>query len=155
MEEFLKIFKEHEDELEISCPEFTTRIHELVDKDVVAGNRVGSRYSKEFSEDISLRCGDVKKKKKHSSSFLNDEIKERLNAKLAEEREVSKMVASLENQILSNDNEETVNIDLQECKVEPAKVHFIPMCDECGERHLQEHRECNVCMEVHEGCCEL
>lgn len=154
MEEFLKIFKEHEDELEISCPEFTTRIHELVDKDVVAGNRVGSGYSKEFTEDISLRCGDVKKKKKHSSSFLNEEIKERLNAKLAEEREMSKKVASLENQILSN-KEETVNIDLQECKLEPAEVHFIPMCDDCGERHLQEHRECNVCMEVHSGCCEL
>ena len=162
MEEFRKIFKEHEEELEVSCPDYAVRVKELMQKDLLAGNRVGSRYSKNFSEDITARCGnpaDPKKKKNKSLSLvrkpaaslsLEDRIKLQLNEKMAEDREMSQLVAMMEEQILNE----------QEVEETPAKAvcsdnHFIPMCDDCGERHLQEHRECHFCGEVHEGCCEL
>ena len=159
MEEFRKIFKEHEEELEVSCPDYAIRVKELMQKDLLAGNRVGSRYSKNFSEDITARCGnpaDPKKKKNKSlvrkpaaSLSLEDRIKLQLNEKMAEEREMSQLVATMEEQIL---NEEEVEETRPEASVAP---HFVPMCDDCGERHLQEHRECHMCGEVHEGCCEL
>ena len=59
MDEFLSIFREHEEELEVACPDFAVRVQELMQADIVASNRVGSRYSKQFSEDISMRCGGV------------------------------------------------------------------------------------------------
>ena len=71
----------------------------------------------------------------------------------------------MEEQILNNSDEHEVELPAEapvshEVEESPAKAvcsddHFIPMCDECGQRHLQEHRECDMCGEVHESCCEL
>ena len=159
MEEFRKIFKEHEEELEVSCPDYAVRVKELMQKDLLAGNRVGSRYSKNFSEDITARCGnpaDPKKKKNKSlvckpaaSLSLEERIKLQLNEKMAEDREMSQLVATMEEQIL---NEQEVEETRPKASVAP---HFVPMCDDCGERHILEERECHFCGEIHSDCCEL
>ena len=184
----IRIFQQHEEELESYCPDYAVRVQELMQKDLIAGDRVGSRYSKQFSEDVTMRCGDVikeaaegaaegdntpvssekdkneeKKKNEFSSApklSLEERIKLQLNEKMAEDREISQMVAQMEEQILNNSDEHEAHLQaeqtvLHEVEESPAKAHFIQMCDNCGERHLQEHRECDTCEEVHEGCCEL
>ena len=180
MDEFLKIFKEHEDELEVACPDFAIRVQELMQADIVANNRVGSRYSKHFSEDITMRCGTKKGKDDEprtngggdsdragepSSSesqlhnppslSLEQRIKLQLEEKMAEDREMSQMVASMEAKILENEESDTVEVKLDNGKVVHASPKFVEMCSDCGERHLHEERECHFCGEVHEGCCDL
>ena len=200
----INIFREHEEELESYCPDYAIRVQELMQKDLIAGDRVGSRYSRQFAEDVTMRCGgvnetaqtaaeptgaadagDESKKKKdggtanenvsaneNNSAFssapklsLEERIKLQLNEKMAEDREISQMVAHMEEQILNNSDEHEVELQAEapvshEVEESPAKAvcsddHFIPMCDECGERHLHEERECHFCGEIHSGCCEL
>lgn len=181
MDEFLKIFKEHEDELEVACPDFAIRVQELMQADIVANNRVGSRYSKHFSEDITMRCGTAAKKddknkdgaggsdgpiqgaegeKKDElhnppSLSLEQRIKLQLEEKMAEDREMSQMVASMEAKILENEESDTVEVKLDNGKVVNFSPKFVEMCSDCGERHVHEERECHFCGEVHEGCCDL
>lgn len=206
MEDFLKIFKEHEDELEVACPDFAVRVQELMQADIVATNRVGSRYSKHFSEDITMRCGGPKtpaektgektgeapgssdaaaektgagpgsstaaaektgEKKtgagsdatnpllnKPPSLSLEQRIKLQLNEKMAEDREMSQMVASMEEKILENEDD-VVEVDFDNRNIAEAQAMFVEMCSECGERHIHDERECHFCGEVHEGCCDL
>lgn len=199
MEDFLKIFKEHEDELEVACPDFAVRVQELMQADIVATNRVGSRYSKHFSEDITMRCGGANpadKKKgdapgssdasaggneetaaagaknppptdaaaekptdptplyKPPSLSLEQRIKLQLNEKMAEDREMSQMVASMEEKILENEDD-VVEVDFDNRNIAEAQAMFVEMCSECGERHIHDERECHFCGEVHEGCCDL
>lgn len=205
----INIFREHEEELESYCPDYAIRVQELMQKDLIAGDRVGSRYSRQFAEDVTMRCGGVNetaqtaaepvatagtegdeskdnkdkgsatenvsannKEKGQKSGFssapklsLEERIKVQLNEKMAEDREISQMVAHMEEQILNNSDEHEVELPAEapvshEVEESPAKAvcsddHFIPMCDDCGDRHLHGERECNVCMEVHSGCCEL
>ena len=179
MDEFLSIFREHEEELEVACPEFAVRVQELMQADIVASNRVGSRYSKQFSEDISMRCGrvaeDAKKsaagagsssaggggepnktsKKRQRTTGLSDpelsleeRVKLQLQEKMAEDREMSQLVATMEEKILDMGVEEPGNSHVEEAK-------FVEMCDECGIRHIQIERECHFCGDVHEGCCDM
>lgn len=185
MDEFLKIFKEHEDELEVACPDFAIRVQELMQADIVANNRVGSRYSKHFSEDITMRCGTTANaaKKKTPTPTANPEnpatpntgskkpdettlhnppslsleqrIKLQLEEKMAEDREMSQLVASMEEKILENEGSNMVEVNLDNGKVVNAEPEFVEMCDECGERHLHEERECHFCGDVHEGCCDM
>ena len=184
MNEFLKIFKEHEDELEVACPDFAIRVQELMQADIVANNRVGSRYSKHFSEDITMRCGGAKKRNKDEqpsdsdqsggnpnsqipnapqqpplhnppSLSLEQRIKLQLEEKMAEDREMSQMVASMEAKILENEESDTVEVKLDNGKVVNFSPKFVEMCSDCGERHVHEERECHFCGEVHEGCCDL
>ena len=174
MNEFLKIFKEHEDELEVACPDFAIRVQELMQADIVATNRVGSRYSKHFSEDITMRCGKAAEQDKNSaptsgsaakkkktnlhnppSLSLEQRIKLQLEEKMAEDREMSQLVASMEEKILANENSDMVEVKFDNGKVVNASPKFVEMCSDCGERHTQEERECHLCMEVHTGCCEL
>lgn len=182
MDEFLKIFKEHEDELEVACPDFAIRVQELMQADIVATNRVGSRYSKHFSEDITMRCGTKKDKSRDGSGddqsrnappprakgterqtglhnppslSLEQRIKLQLEEKMAEDREMSQMVASMEAKILENEGSDMVEVNLDNGKVVNASPKFVEMCSDCGERHIQEERECHLCMEVHTGCCDL
>ena len=168
MANFLEIFKEHEEELEEMCPDFVWRIQQLVQKDIVATNRVGSQYSKQFSEDITLRCGDVKKKKKDGGGAeeskdnnlitppaklsLQDRIKLQLNEKLMEDREEAKVVADMEEKMWESMD---VEVNLSQEAVDRAASHFVDICKDCGERHVHEERECHFCGEVHEGCCDL
>ena len=195
MEDFIKIFKEHEDELEVACPDFAVRVQELMQADIVATNRVGSRYSKHFSEDITMRCGgaktpadaatagsDASKKKtpaekdkektstggsatetaantgaglhRPPSLSLEQRIKLQLNEKMAEDREMSQMVASMEEKILENEDD-VVEVDFDNRNIAEAQAMFVEMCSECGERHIHDERECHFCGEVHEGCCDL
>ena len=197
MDEFLQVFREHEEELEVACPEFAVRIQELMQADIVASNRLGSRYSKQFSEDITMRCGseiqagdsdgasgsgvDSSKKKKRASEkqgksssskaggsnadktpqgkrtskrvfdpptlSLQERIRLQLDEKMAEDREMSQLVASMEEKILENE------VLPSQAKAEAPR--FIEMCGECGERHIHEERECHMCGEVHDGCCDL
>ena len=165
MDEFLSIFREHEEELEVACPEFAVRVQELMQADIVANNRVGSRYSKQFSEDISMRCGDVPKEasakkppsgaegpssepnKKRKTMSLEERVKLQLQEKMAEDREMSQMVASMEEKIL--------DMGVEEPGHSHEEAKFVEMCSACGERHIQQERECHMCMEVHEGCCNL
>ena len=167
MEQFLNIFKEHEEELEVACPDFAVRVQELMQADIVAGNRVGSRYSKHFSEDITMRCGNPKKKKDKKvtaaqqkensppSLSLEQRIKLQLEEKMAEDREMSQLVASMEEKILANEDDALVEVNFDKSKIAHAQAMFVEMCDDCGERHIQEERECHFCGEVHDGCCEL
>tara|TARA_B110000003_G_scaffold269311_1_gene300153 strand:+ start:3967 stop:4494 length:528 start_codon:yes stop_codon:yes gene_type:complete len=175
MDEFLSIFREHEEELEVACPDFAVRVQELMQADIVASNRVGSRYSKQFSEDISMRCGGVatdakvapapaapakdeaggggpstksSKKRKVEELSLEQRVKLQLEEKMAEDREMSQLVASMEEKILDMGVEEPGHSHVEEAQ-------FVEMCDDCGERHIQQERECHMCMEVHEGCCNL
>lgn len=181
MDEFLSIFREHEEELEVACPDFAVRVQELMQADIVASNRVGSRYSKQFSEDISMRCGvvedtkageggagagpsktEVKKgakrkagkkldstdKKSKTMMSLEQRVKLQLEEKMAEDREMSQLVASMEEKILDMGVEEPGHSHVEEAQ-------FVEMCDDCGERHVHDERECHMCMEVHEGCCNL
>lgn len=197
MDEFLQVFREHEEELEVACPEFAVRIQELMQADIVASNRIGSRYSKQFSEDITMRCGkeisvednqndkadgdgkDPSKKKKRArrspvkaggsnadknpqggrtskrvvnlfdppTLSLQERIRLQLDEKMAEDREMSQLVASMEEKILENE------VLPSQAKAEAPR--FIEMCGECGERHIHEERECHMCGEVHDGCCDL
>lgn len=175
MDEFLQVFREHEEELEVACPEFAVRIQELMQADIVASNRLGSRYSKQFSEDITMRCGSEisasdasesnvgttnasnkrnGKKKTTRRPLLNpptlslqERIQLQLNEKMAEDREMSQLVASMEEKILENEGSPS------QAKAEAPR--FIEMCGECGERHMHEERECHMCGEVHDGCCDL
>ena len=55
----INIFREHEEELESYCPDYAIRVQELMQKDLIAGDRVGSRYSRQFAEDVTMRCGGV------------------------------------------------------------------------------------------------
>lgn len=167
MEQFLNIFKEHEEELEVACPDFAVRVQELMQADIVAGNRVGSRYSKHFSEDITMRCGNPKKKKDKKvtaaqqkensppSLSLEQRIKLQLEEKMAEDREMSQLVASMEEKILANEDDALVEVNFDKSKIAHAQAMFVEMCDDCGMRHLQDLRECDMCGEVHEKCCEL
>ena len=171
MEQFLNIFKEHEEELEVACPDFAVRVQELMQADIVAGNRVGSRYSKHFSEDITMRCGETKKKKEGDqappttppkkimnsppSLSLEQRIKLQLEEKMAEDREMSQLVASMEEKILANEDDALVEVNFDKSKIAHAQAMFVEMCDDCGMRHLQDLRECDMCGEVHEKCCEL
>ena len=183
MDEFLSIFREHEEELEVACPDFAVRVQELMQADIVASNRVGSRYSKQFSEDISMRCGGVaedtkageggagagpskpevnkgvkrkaekqleveSKKIKNQMLSLEQRVKLQLEEKMAEDREMSQLVATMEEKILNMGVEEPGHSHVEEAQ-------FVEMCDDCGERHIQQERECHMCMEVHEGCCNL
>ena len=173
MDEFLSIFREHEEELEVACPDFAVRVQELMQADIVASNRVGSRYSKQFSEDISMRCGgtaadaevapapaaqakdaaketgpSTKPSKKRKAMSLEQRVKLQLEEKMAEDREMSQLVASMEEKILDMGVEEPGHSHVEEAQ-------FVEMCDDCGERHIQQERECHMCMEVHEGCCNL
>ena len=175
MDEFLSIFREHEEELEVACPDFAVRVQELMQADIVASNRVGSRYSKQFSEDISMRCGGTaanakaaaapaapakdeaggggpstksSKKRKVEELSLEQRVKLQLEEKMAEDREMSQLVASMEEKILDMGVEEPGHSHVEEAQ-------FVEMCDDCGERHIQQERECHMCMEVHEGCCNL
>lgn len=166
MANFLEIFKEHEEELEEMCPDFVWRIQQLVQKDIVATNRVGSQYSKQFSEDITLRCGKVnegentEKKKKEKQDLINppetlslqDRIKLQLNEKLMEDREEAKVVADMEEKMWESMD---VEVNLSQEAVDRAASHFVDICKDCGERHVHEERECHFCGEVHEGCCDL
>ena len=166
MANFLEIFKEHEEELEEMCPDFVWRIQQLVQKDIVATNRVGSQYSKQFSEDITLRCGKVnegentEKKKKEKQDLINppetlslqDRIKLQLNEMLMEDREVAKVVADMEEKMWASMD---VEVNLSQEAVDRAASHFVDICKDCGERHVHEERECHFCGEVHEGCCDL
>ena len=166
MANFLEIFKEHEEELEEMCPDFAWRIQQLVQKDIVATNRVGSQYSKQFSEDITLRCGKVnegentEKKKKEKQDLINppetlslqDRIKLQLNEKLMEDREEAKVVADMEEKMWESMD---VEVNLSQEAVDRAASHFVDICKDCGERHVHEERECHFCGEVHEGCCDL
>ena len=166
MANFLEIFKEHEEELEEMCPDFVWRIQQLVQKDIVATNRVGSQYSKQFSEDITLRCGKVnegentEKKKKEKQDLINppetlslqDRIKLQLNEKLMEDREEAKVVADMEEKMWASMD---VEVNLSQEAVDRAASHFVDICKDCGERHVHEERECHFCGEVHEGCCDL
>jgi len=188
MEDFIKIFKEHEDELEVACPDFAVRVQELMQADIVATNRVGSRYSKHFSEDITMRCGGPKtpadaptadptasssaanktgaknpppvdtagasKLHRPPSLSLEQRIKLQLNEKMAEDREMSQMVASMEEKILENEDD-VVEVDFDNRNIAEAQAMFVEMCSECGERHIHDERECHFCGEVHEGCCDL
>ena len=186
MDEFLQVFREHEEELEVACPEFAVRIQELMQADIVASNRIGSRYSKQFSEDITMRCGkeisvednqnddadgggkDPSKNKSRVSTrkqksnakkpgkgslfdpptlSLQERIRLQLDEKMAEDREMSQLVASMEEKILEN------KVLPSQAKAEAPR--FIEMCGECGERHIHEERECHMCGEVHDGCCDL
>ena len=167
MEQFLNIFKEHEEELEVACPDFAVRVQELMQADIVAGNRVGSRYSKHFSEDITMRCGKPKEKKDKKvtaaqqkensppSLSLEQRIKLQLEEKMAEDREMSQLVASMEEKILANEDDALVEVNFDKSKIAHAQAMFVEMCDDCGMRHLQDLRECDMCGEVHEKCCEL
>ena len=190
MDEFLKIFKEHEDELEVACPDFAIRVQELMQADIVANNRVGSRYSKHFSEDITMRCGKPRTQGGGGSQSNGDQsgdgsnaqtpgaqgtdqaeqsgnlhnppslsleqrIKLQLEEKMAEDREMSQMVASMEAKILENEESDTVEVKLDNGKVVNFSPKFVEMCSDCGERHVHEERECHFCGEVHEGCCDL
>lgn len=179
MDEFLSIFREHEEELEVACPDFAVRVQELMQADIVASNRVGSRYSKQFSEDISMRCGgtaaDAKvapapaaqaknaaketgpstQSKKRPRTEVSDtelsleqRVKLQLEEKMAEDREMSQLVASMEEKILDMGVEEPGHSHVEEAQ-------FVEMCDDCGERHVQEERECHLCGEVHDSCCDL
>jgi len=181
MDEFLSIFREHEEELEVACPDFAVRVQELMQADIVASNRVGSRYSKQFSEDISMRCGGVanpdatktaptgagpsktevkkgaKRKakeqldstdKKSKTMSLEQRVKLQLEEKMAEDREMSQLVATMEEKILNMGVEEPGHSHVEEAQ-------FVEMCSDCGERHVQEERECHLCMEVHTGCCDM
>ena len=150
------------------CPDFVWRIQQLVQKDIVATNRVGSQYSKQFSEDITLHCGDVKKKKKDGGGAeeskdnnlitppeelsLQDRIKLQLNEKLMEDREEAKVVADMEEKMWESID---VEVNLSQETVDRAASHFVDICKDCGERHVHEERECHFCGEVHEGCCDL
>ena len=192
MDEFLQVFREHEEELEVACPEFAVRIQELMQADIVATNRLGSRYSKQFSEDITMRCGTEisadqsnskasgsgggtenangsnKTKKKDGSETntrrrasrstgsklfdpptlsLQERIRLQLDEKMAEDREMSQLVASMEEKILEN--------EVSPSQANAEAPRFIEMCGECGERHIHEERECHMCGEVHDGCCDL
>ena len=185
MDEFLSIFREHEEELEVACPEFAVRVQELMQADIVANNRVGSRYSKQFSEDISMRCGNVgdakktaatapagaapaapakdeaggggpsktsvlypNKRKKPSSLSLEERVKLQLEEKMAEDREMSQLVATMEEKILNMGVEEPGHSHVEEAQ-------FVEMCSDCGERHVHDERECHLCGEVHDSCCDL
>ena len=179
MDEFLSIFREHEEELEVACPDFAVRVQELMQADIVASNRVGSRYSKQFSEDISMRCGGTaanakvapapaapakdeaggggpsktsvpnpNKRKKPSSLSLEERVKLQLEEKMAEDREMSQLVATMEEKILNMGVEEPGHSHVEEAQ-------FVEMCSDCGERHVHDERECHLCMEVHTGCCDL
>ena len=183
MDEFLSIFREHEEELEVACPDFAVRVQELMQADIVASNRVGSRYSKQFSEDISMRCGGVAanakvapapagagpskpevqkgvkrkageqldstdKKSKNLMLSLEQRVKLQLEEKMAEDREMSQLVATMEEKILNMGVEEPGHSHVEEAQ-------FVEMCDDCGERHIHDERECHLCGEVHEGCCDL
>ena len=182
MANFLEIFKEHEEELEEMCPDFVWRIQQLVQKDIVATNRVGSQYSKQFSEDITLRCGKVNKGEDGDKGgakggdeggdggkvaggqrgeklinppaklSLQDRIKLQLNEKLMEDREEAKVVADMEEKMWESMD---VEVNLSQEAVDRAASHFVDICKDCGERHVHEERECHFCGEVHEGCCDL
>jgi hypothetical protein len=178
MDEFLSIFREHEEELEVACPDFAVRVQELMQADIVASNRVGSRYSKQFSEDISMRCGGVanpdatktavtapakdsagaggstpsKKRKKNVISdpkmSLEQRVKLQLEEKMAEDREMSQLVATMEEKILNMGVEEPGHSHVEEAQ-------FVEMCSDCGERHVHDERECHLCGEVHDSCCDM
>ena len=170
MANFLEIFKEHEEELEETCPDFVWRIQQLVQKDIVATNRVGSQYSKQFSEDITLRCGKVNEDEDEEEEksegedeakslitppaklSLQDRIKLQLNEKLMEDREEAKVVADMEEKMWDSMD---VEVNLSQETVNRAASHFVDICEDCGERHVHEERECHFCGEVHEGCCDL
>ena len=165
--------------LVVACPDFAVRVQELMQADIVAGNRVGSRYSKHFSEDITMRCGNPKKKNGAQETIagggagggagsssapttnsppslsLEQRIKLQLEEKMAEDREMSQLVASMEEKILANEDDALVEVNFDKSKIAHAQAMFVEMCDDCGERHIQEERECHFCGEVHDGCCEL
>ena len=79
---------------------------------------------------------------------LEERVKLQLEEKMAEDREMSQMVATMEEKILNMGVEEPGHSHVEEAK-------FVEMCSECGERHVQEERECHLCTEVHDGCCDM
>ena len=89
------------------------------------------------------------------SLSLEQRIKLQLEEKMAEDREMSQLVASMEAKILENEGSNMVEVNLDNGKVVHASPKFVEMCSDCGERHLNEERECHLCMEVHTGCCDL
>tara|TARA_B100000519_G_C14257428_1_gene445761 strand:+ start:3174 stop:3653 length:480 start_codon:yes stop_codon:yes gene_type:complete len=155
VEEFIKAYKDHEEELQVTNPDFVGRIMALMDKDNLSGNKVGaSRYTNNFRTSISragpLQCGDMKKKhKKPHVKELEEQLKARLNEKLAEDEQFTKLVAAEEDKILSAIDDDIV-VDLDN---EISTQGFLSSCEECGHRHSMEERECDICEQVHEGCC--
>ena len=159
LEEFIAIFREQEEELSSTNYDFVSKINELIEQEnVVVGNEVGNRYSSSFTENISrpssiLQCGSLPKDKKKKR--LEEQAKRALSELQEQDATDMRQAAELENELF--DEAAEIEVDLNELHVcDDAKPIFTlhDICEHCDMRHAQEERECELCEQIHSGCCD-
>ena len=144
---FLAAYEEHEEELHTFVPTFAQKIQSALARSKKATRDLPSNYSNSFATDISRRCGDTGKKKKKAKSLIESRIQAALDAEMQKDDEQTKLALQL-----MQEHGETVEVDMDELAVQE---HTEKNCDSCGFRHHFHERECDLCGDVHEGCCEM
>ena len=162
IEEFVAIFRDSEEELNSMSPDFVDKINELLQRDsVIVGNKVGNRYSPEYSNNISrpssiLQCGTLPKDKKKKQ--LEEQTKLALSQLQEQDRSSVQQAAQLENELFEQEEESTehLEVDLDALHVQDDKPVFkvFDVCEQCDMRHTHEERECEFCEQIHSGCCD-
>ena len=165
LEDFIAIFREQEEELSSTNYDFVSKINELLEQEnVIVGNKVGNRYSSSFTENISrpssiLQCGSLPKDKKKKR--LEEQAKRVLSKLQEQDLSNVRQAAELENELFKEaEAAAEVEVNLSELHVcedaqqEPI-FHLHELCEHCDMRHAQEERECELCEQIHSGCCDM
>ena len=146
---FLAAYEEHEEELHTLVPTFAQKIQSALARSKKATRDLPSNYSNSFATDISRRCGDTGKKKK--KNLIESRIQAALDAEMQKDDEQTKMALQLMQEHVQ-EHEETVEVNMDELAIQE---HTEKMCDDCGFRHHFHERECDLCGDAHDGCCDL
>lgn len=163
LEDFIAIFREQEEELSSTNYDFVSKINELLEQEnVIVGNKVGNRYSSSFTENISrpssiLQCGSLPKDKKKKQ--LEEQAKRVLSELQEQDLSNVRQAAELENELFKEaEAAAEVEVNLSEVHVSEdseAVFRLHDMCEHCDMRHAQEERECDMCEQIHSGCCDM
>ena len=162
LEDFIAIFKEQEEELSSTNYDFVAKINELLEEEnVIVGDEIGNRYSSSFTENISLpssilQCGSLPKDKKKKR--LEEQAKRALSELQELDATNIRQAAELENELFNEAEaaaEVEVNLsELYVCEDAQAVFKLHDMCEHCDMRHAQDERECEMCEQIHSGCCD-